>query len=179
MPQQQFDEFSGLRAALAGTKAVGSGFAGGTRRFISNTESLAPERSRLGGGLSALTSKALASEKGGTSFASSLGASTRVAKARQGIQNRGESAIRNQQLKDRIAIARLGIQKRGRGLRAMANAANIREGVNLANANAEAAISASNADLLGGILGSGAALLKDKFGKKPSTETETQLGRGN
>lgn len=169
MPTQQFDQFSGLRSAISDTRAAGAQFTGATGRFVRDTNSLTTERNDLGSGLAAQTARLLSGPSGGTSFSSTLSANTRVAKARQGIQNRGEKAIKEQQLRDRISIAKTGLRKRKRGLSALTDAASIREGVDLANADADDRIGISNADLFGGVAGGFAGLLREKF-RKPVGE---------
>lgn len=165
-------EFSNLTDAVASTRLAGGRFGGTTTRFIGNTNSLEAERSQFRGGLSQTIAR-LNEGQAGNSFASTLGGTLRQAKARQGIVNRGEKSIRSQQLRDRISIARLGINKRQRGIDSLGNAANIREGVNLANADADRSIARSDAGLFGGIAGGAAAFFKGR-----RNNTKPKVGSG-
>lgn len=167
MPSPQLNEFSGLSDAISNTRTAGARFGGATTRFIGATNSIDSERSQFRGGLSNVLARQTAGSAGGNSFASTIRGTLRQAKVRQGIANRGEASIRGQQLRDRLAVARLGIRKRQRGISSLGSAANIREGVNLANANADSSIATSNADLFGSIAGAGAAVIKDR--REPTT----------
>ena len=161
----QLNEFTGLSSAVADTRLASGRLAGTTRRAIANADSLSNERSQFGSGLSLRVARSL-QDAPGNSFASTLGVNTRVARVRQGIVNRGENAIRNQQLKDRIRLAQLGLRKRQRGLSSLADAANIRQGTNIANAEADAAMDLSAANLAGGLLGSLVGAFRPR-GSKP------------
>ena len=96
-----------------------------------------------------------------TSFGDAIASAGRRAKVRQGIVARGEPAIQNQALRDRLEIARRGARRRGQVRQGLASAANIREGVNVGVADADALISASRADLAGGLLGGVTGVLAD------------------
>lgn len=173
----QLNEFSGLSDAIASTRTAGARFSGATTRFIGATNSIDSERSQFRGGLSNVLARQTEGAAGGNSFASTIRGTLRQAKARQGIANRGDASIRGQQLRDRIQIARLGNAKRGRGIQALGDAANIRQGVNLANARADDSIASSNADLFGSLAGATTAFFKDRRGR--STPPPTPIGRGN
>lgn len=84
----------------------------------------------------------------------------RRAKARVGIVNRGDEALRNQQLQDRLKQVKAGISARGRGIQTQTKAQNIMSGVNVAASDAAARGRAATADMAGGIAGSFAGLLK-------------------
>jgi hypothetical protein len=98
------------------------------------------------------------------SFRGNLASAVQRMRSRQGVVNRGEAAIRNQNLRDRIAIARGDAMRRGRLQESMQRAANIREGVNVGVSNANQVIAESNADLFGGLAGlTVGALRNDNF----------------
>lgn len=94
-------------------------------------------------------------------FGGQLEAATRRMRARQGIVNRGEEAIVNQNLKDRLQVVRAQMKRRGAIQQGLQQAANIRQGVNIGTQNANQIISESNADLFGGIAGAATGILKD------------------
>lgn len=104
-----------------------------------------------------------------TSFAGTLAAATRRARARQGIVNRGERAIENQSLRDRIAVARQNSMRRGSLHEALAGAANIREGVQQANASARQMIAESRANMFGSLAGGLTSLAASYFGNRPGS----------
>lgn len=166
------DPYSGLSAAIKDTRADAAGLGGLKARFMSDVENLGPERRRLGG-QSSLQAANASAQGGSPTFAGSLANALRIAKVRQGIMSKGDEAIRHQQFRDRISVARLAMGQRQRGISSLANAANIREGVNLANAEAGADRSASNASLLGGILGAGVSAYKNRDPQTGVTGTGT------
>lgn len=94
-------------------------------------------------------------------FGGQLEAATRRMRARQGIVNRGEEAIVNQNLKDRLEVVRSQMKRRGALQQGLQQAANIRQGVNIGVQNANQIIAESNADLFGGVAGVTAGILKD------------------
>mgnify|MGYP001037906082 CR=1 FL=1 len=174
-----FDSFSGLRNALSDTRATGSRFTGQTRQFIANTNSLDAERSELGGNLSQQTAQALSGPQGGNNFASTLGQNTRVGKVRQNLRNRGDAAMKNQQLKDRLSVAKLGMRKRERGLSALSSAAGIREGVNQADMQARSSIRSSRAGLFGTLAGAGLAMYTGRNKPEPTMTTSSSNSGAN
>jgi len=84
-------------------------------------------------------------------------------KARQGIHERGDKAIRNQQLKDRISIARQAINKRGQVMQSAADAAQIRAGGEAAIKSAHAGTQAAYAGAAGAIAGGALRGFGDKL----------------
>lgn len=163
MPQNFLNSgpYAGLTSAVQDTQVQAGRFSGLRSRFMADTENTQPERRRLGGQASLQAANSMA-EGAAPTFAGSLSNALRVAKVRQGINAKGEEAIRHQQLRDRIAIARMGISTRARGLSSLSNAAYIREGGDVANQQAKDFARASNADLLGSVLGAGAAWYKNR-----------------
>ena len=143
------------------------------KRFIANVGNKDRRMSqRLQGSISSQVAQQF--NEPATNFADAISASTRKAKIRGEISNRGENAIKNQQLRDRIAIMRSGQKRRGAIQDALSQATNIREGVNVGVANANQAIANSNADLAGGITGSVLAGIKNgafSFGKTTTPGT--------
>lgn len=88
-----------------------------------------------------------------TSFRGALDAATRRARARQGIVNRGDAAVRNQQLKDRLAVANQQLQRRGDLQNTLQQALNIKEGVNVGVSDANNRAKASRYKMLGSLAG--------------------------
>jgi len=80
------------------------------------------------GANSAVQAATSAPAGGPRGFARALDINTRRGKARQGIEQRGENAIRNQQLKDRITQARSGLNRRSLLQNTSANVARMRAG---------------------------------------------------
>jgi hypothetical protein len=92
----------------------------------------------------------------------------RRAKTRTGIAQRGDSAIRNQQLKDRLEQVRQGIAGQARGIDLQTAGQDIKSGVALGRQSASERIAASNASAVGGILGIAGGTLKGNKDKKGS-----------
>lgn len=102
-------------------------------------------------------------ERGLTSpaFGGQLQAAVRRMRARQGIVNRGDEAIKNQNLKDRIEIVRNQMKRRGQLQQGLQSAANIRQGVNVGIQDANQLMAQSDASLWGGVAGMATGYLKD------------------
>jgi monoamine oxidase len=109
-----------------------------------------------------------------TSFSDALASADRRAKARQGIVNRGDAAVRNQQLKDRLAIAKGQISRRGDLINTLQTSANIREGVNAGLSDANNQIRQSNAGMWGSIAGGAARFGKQWLNNRPPAGVTTQ-----
>lgn len=97
---------------------------------------------------------------GAGSFAKQLEQTVRRGRARQGIINRGEPAIAQQQLKDRLEMARQGINRRGTAIGLQAQATGLKTGVNEARAAAKQTVS----NAMGGALGFIGGGLISKYG---------------
>lgn len=114
-----------------------------------------------------------------TSFSDALGSAERRAKIRQGIVNRGDAAVRNQQLKDRLAIAKGQVSRRGDLINTLQTAANIREGVNAGLSDANNAIRQSNAGMWGNIAGGAARFGKEWWNNRsPAGVTQQSMDMG-
>lgn len=102
---------------------------------------------------------------GAVTQADTLNNALRRSKARVQIGQRGDKAIRNQQLKDRLTQVRSGIARRGQGLRAQVSAENIRAGVNVGVTAAKdfgrSAVAGAAGSIAGGI---GATILNRNRG---------------
>jgi len=99
-------------------------------------------------------------ETGAVTHASALDAALKRAKTRVGIGQRGDAAIRNQQLKDRLEQVRMGIAGQARAISTQTAGQNIKAGVNLGVSDARDRISASRASAAGGIVGAVAGGIK-------------------
>lgn len=97
-----------------------------------------------------------------TSFRGAIGQATRRMRARQGIVNRGDAAIRNQALRDRINVARNTASRRGSIHNALQNAAQIREGVNTGVSNANQRIRESRANMFGTLAGAATSYMMNR-----------------
>lgn len=159
-------------------RGASAGPSGPNADFAASIEGLSPQAARLGKiadrrtgrverqagqqmqELRGAASSALAQQDAvvPTSFAGSLDAAARRSKARAGIISRGDSAIRNQQLRDRLEIARRSRGRQGQALRGLGAAANIQEGVNLGVQDARDFGRQSQADLFGGLAGIAAGI---------------------
>lgn len=93
----------------------------------------------------------------------------RRAKTRVGISNRGDAAVRNQQLRDRLTQVRSGIRGSARSLREQVTGRNIKAGVNVGVTAARGRASASNAGLVGSVLGGVTGTLKGNLEREGST----------
>jgi len=96
-------------------------------------------------------------------FARQITQAERRGKARMGINQRGEKAVQNQQLKDRITIAKQGLSRRGQIMDSAMNAANIRAGGQAAISGAHASTQAAYAGAAGAIAGGALRGFGDKL----------------
>ena len=138
-------------------------------RHKQNVDNLGQQRQRL-----AVTAGAGAQAKfrdpGGASFADKLEQTIRRGRARQGIVNRGDKAIANQQLKDRLQLARAGMTRQGQLMGASASAARLQKGLDITKEQAASSVSQANAGMYGFLAGS--ALSAFDFG---GNETEIPI----
>lgn len=96
-------------------------------------------------------------------FARQLGQAEKRGMVRQGINERGEKAIRNQQLKDRIALAKNAISRRGALMQTSADAAQIRVGGQAAMQRAADQTRAAYTGMAGAIAGGAMRGASDLF----------------
>jgi hypothetical protein len=101
---------------------------------------------------------------GARGFRNQLEQSLRRGKARQGIQNRGENAIRNQQLKDRLTLARSAINRRGTAMSGSASAMGMRQSEQNNLQAGQDAIHNAKVGAIGGVVGGLASGFSDMFG---------------
>lgn len=113
-----------------------------------------------------------------TSFRGALDQATRRMRARQGIVNRGDAAVRNQSLRDRIAVARQQESRRGSLHNTLQQAVNIREGVNVGLSNANAQIRAARANMWGTIAGSASRALTHYLDNRQPNVTVESMDQG-
>lgn len=122
------------------------------------------KRAKSGGNLAAQSKFSAPATSGPGGFAAALADTVRRGKARQGIIDRGENAVRNQALKDRITAARSAFERRGVQSKAAADAAQIKVGNQAAVRQARHTVRSAETGLIGGILGAGANGLMGMFG---------------
>lgn len=128
-------------------------YRGLARRFEDESGNVNPELRRTRATASAAVAQRLKGAGGGADQAGTLEQALRGAKARQGIIQRGEPAIKSQALKDRLSMARLGISTQGRGLAQESAGERIRYGAELATEQADHDISAARWAALGSLTG--------------------------
>ena len=160
--------------------AKGKGFEGRANEMASrNDAQIANVGGRLqrlrAGANSAVQAQSSAPVGGPRGFSRALDINTRRGKARQGIENRGENAVRNQQLKDRITQARAGLRRRGEIQQTSANVARMRAGdranVRAVNSQVDSAFAGAAGAVAGGVVrGFGGNL----FGSDPTGMTQQQ-----
>ena len=152
-----------------------SRFAGLRNQFMNDVQNIGGEQQRFGAAAGQQAFQVLRDQGAGVTAGSTLNRGLRVAKARQGVMNRGESAIRNQRLKDRLQLARTGMGRKGQALRLQSLGQQIRSGVDIGVQGAKDASRASTAGLIGTGLGAAAGVLRQNklnndsyfdFGKK-------------
>jgi hypothetical protein len=110
------------------------------------------QKRRLRGSLSSQIAQG-GSQQPMPTFGGALSDALRRTKVRSRIASQGDKAIEQQQLRDRVSIAMAGRQREGQYMQAAANAANIREGVNVGVANANQQIQNANMGMWGSIAG--------------------------
>jgi len=157
-------------------------FRGLADRFALESANIEPERRALRGAAGSAAAQSLQRDSGVTA-GSTLDKALRTAKVRQGIINRGDSAIRNQRLKDRLAIVRAGISRSGASIDLQGAGQQIRAGVNLAGQQARDAIAAARSGAAGAAVGAGAAYFKNRnqstpAEKKASSQQQSSFGVG-
>ena len=141
-----------LQTSLASGREFES-FGDGLRaQHVQNINNLSQEQGRLGRGAASAVQQKFRSPGGG-SFAKRLEQNIRRGRARQGIVNRGDPAIRNQQLKDRLQLARSSITRRGTLQQTSENAMRLRSGLNASELRAKDQVGAARAGALGFAVG--------------------------
>ena len=166
------------------------GLRGRVNADIRNAPEREGRRLRSAGGL-AVQQKFGDQQTGAVTQGDVLSNALKRAKARVGIGNRGDAAIRNQQLKDRLTQVRSGIRAKGRAINLQVTGQNIQAGVNVGVGNAQARGRASTADAFGTSVGAIAATIGGNktrtgsffnFGDKKSpifdNKTNFKLGTG-
>lgn len=134
-------------------------FAGLRDQFIGDVQNIGAERQQFGAAANSQSFQVLRDQGAGTSFGGTLRRSLKVAKVRQGVMNRGDSAIRNQRLKDRLQLARSGVRRKGAALNLQSAGQQIRSGVDVGVGRARDRARASTASLIGTGLGAAAGVL--------------------
>lgn len=119
-------------------------------------------RRRLGGEVSGAVAQA-----GGdiqANFSDALDNALRRTKMRSRVQSMGDAQVEQQGLRDRIAVAKSSRSREGDLINASGRAAQIRYGVNIAQADANQAVREGQYGLAGTVLGAGLAryLNRDK-----------------
>ena len=144
-------------------------------QHTANVASTAQEQARLRVGAGSAVQQKFQSPGGG-SFAKRLEQSLRRGKARQGIVNRGDAAIRNQQLKDRLQLARSSVSRRGQIQGAAGSARQLRAGLDASERSAKSQVGSALAGAGGFIAGGAIRGFGDNLFNSDSTipvETDT------
>jgi hypothetical protein len=118
-------------------------------------------------GLGSLSSQVAqhANQQPAATFGGALDDALKRTKVRSRIASQGDKAIEQQGLRDRVAIAMQGRQREGAFMNAAASAANIREGVNVGVANANAFADDAKAGAFGTVAGAIGGVLANKEGR--------------
>lgn len=123
-------------------------------RFEFQTENLDDRYAKMRSASNlAVQSKLSSKQRGPQGFARQLGQAERRGRARQQLHDRGEAALRNQQLKDRMTLIKQTLSKRGMAMDAASNAARIRAGGQEQIASAKAWGDAQVAGAVGAVAG--------------------------
>ena len=107
-------------------------------------------------------------------FSGNLEQTLRRGKARVGIQNRGEQAVKNQQLKDRLANVRSSTLRRGTIQQTSADAARLRAGLDTAQRGANAQVGQAYAGAAGTIAGAAASSFSNYWQNRPGEVSVTE-----
>jgi len=156
---------AGLVDRISALRGVADPF---DRSFKTDVENTEGARARLRIGTSSKLAQDFRNIGGGTTgrrdnFSGNLEQLVRKAKARGQIENRGDKAIANQQLKDRVTLARRGIQRQGQVADIFGNTQRIQLGIDTANRQARNLEAQAIGGALGSIAGGLSAVIKDKF----------------
>lgn len=135
-------------------------FAGLRDQFIGDVQNIGGEQQRFGAAAGSQAFQVLRDQGAGFTAGGTLRRGLRVAKARQGVMNRGDNAIRNQRLKDRLQLARTGMSRKGAALKMQSIGQQIRSGVDIGVTAARDRGKASTAGLIGTGLGAAVGVLR-------------------
>lgn len=174
-----FDD-AGIRSQVSQIGANADSLSG-LRSQVNESVSNAPDREGRGirNAASLFSQQRLGDQAtGAVTHGSVLDNALRRAKARVGIAGRGDTAIRNQQLKDRLTRVRTDVRSQGRALQMQVTGQNIKAGVNVGVGAAQRSGQAFRADAIGTTLGGISAALKNSsfFNRPKTTITEQPLG---
>jgi len=128
---------------------------------------------------SGVQQKTSAPQGGPRGFSRALEMNLRRGKARQGVENRGEKAILNQQLKDRLQLAKGTLGKRGTMQQSSADAARLRAGGDAAAQRANSQVGAAFAGATGAIIGGALRGFGDSFGGDKTLEDGMMSQQGD
>ena len=145
-------------------------------RFAVESANVEPELRQLRGSASSAVAQRMA-KGGGTSMGSTLDRALRGAKARQGIIERGEPAIRNQSLKNRLARVRAGIAQTGRAMDLQGAGQQIQAGVNLSGQRASDAISNARIGAFGAAAGAFGGYMSNRNRGTQTTGNSASTGQ--
>jgi hypothetical protein len=147
-----------VRSDRAGLKGLRN------QSFLSDLTSVNRDTRRQRGTTSSLVAQNFAGTP--TNFGDALGTALRRTKARAKIEGMGDAQIAQQGLKNRIGIAQFSRGREGELINAMSKARNIREGVNVGVADANALDKASKYGMYGSIAGGITGVLSNKEGRE-------------
>ncbi len=139
-------------------------------------EDLSGQRRRLAAGANLQAQRDFAAVGGRDRVAGNLEQTLRRAKARQGINQRGDKALLNQQLKDRITAVQGDVRRRGQLQQSSADAARIQAGLDVAKRSASDVTNQAIAGALGSVAGGLASGFSDFFGKGDTVSPVTDQG---
>jgi hypothetical protein len=146
------------------------------RRHEVAAQNISPEQARIRSAATSSAMQRLRDEGAGTDAGSTLRAALRTAKARQGIIQRGDAAIKGQRLKDRLGFVRGGIKRRARAIDLQGAGEQIAAGVNLSAQRAADAMSAARWGTAGAAAGAFGGILK---GNKDNNGSMWDFGKKN
>ena len=142
------------------------------------------EQRRVAAGANSSVQQKFQTVRGRNAWAGNLEQTLRRGKARQGIVNRGDNAIKNQQLKDRLAVTKQSIGRRGQLQQTSADAARLRAGIDVAQQDANSRIGSAYSGAAGAVAGGLVSGFGDKLfggggGIDPVTDQGTAAGDWN
>lgn len=123
-------------------------------RQLAGIDSIGGRQKTLATAASSAVQQGLPAASGGPrGFSKNLNQTLRRGKARQGIINRGDAAIRNQRLKDRLQVAKSSVVRRGQLQQTAADSARLESGLELAQTNANVGVNQAMIGAAGSIAG--------------------------
>lgn len=153
-----------IKDAIARGRGFETAFGDLRQRDTADIDNTGGEQHRVGAAANASVQSKFQTVRGRNAYANNLEQTIRRGKARQSIVNRGDSAIKNQQLKDRMTAMSKTVNRRGQVNQTIENAGRLRSGLDTAVSAANSQVSAAKWGAAGAVVGGAVRGFGDMFG---------------